>query len=173
MGKGIAIVTLWPLDSATNAERSRNLRTGFLPPSIATVAAHVSTRGRGPDVRLLVGEEELKAAIATKTKSAAPPVEATAVEADSPQSVAADEAEGTDGGVAAGGDSARKREGGGEGDGVKEGDRRREAGGDRTIALELEIFACGAIDVSRLIEVIKGCFEQVNSVGVRCCAGRL
>lgn len=33
---------------------------------------------------------------------------------------------------------------------------------DRMIVLELEIFACGAINVRSLMKIIKRCFEQVG-----------
>lgn len=123
---------LYPLDPATNAERSITLRTGFAPPSIATVEAHVSARNHGPDVRLIIGKEELMEAIDPKKAVA----------------TAAGEVENADHAVA-GGDGAT-----GEGGASK----------PRSIVLELEIFACGAINVRRLMEIIKGCFEQVFTV---------
>lgn len=130
VGKGIAIVKLYPLDPATDAERSITLRTGFAPPSIATVEAHVSARNHGPDVRLIIGKEELMEAIGPKKAAA----------------------------TAVGKVENRDKETAGDDGATREG----EASTSRSIVLELEIFACGAVNVRRLMEIIKGCFEQVQ-----------
>lgn len=199
VGYGIAIVKLWPLEHP-NAARSTRLLTGFAAPTIDTVTSHVSARGRGPDVQLLVGEDQLAAAtvnrpavaaaaaaaVAVPTPSASTTTDSSSTPHDIPSSPnedtvlngasdvrgcialrqessgsvaaagrgeeAVDSAtvgtEGTTCGVGGGGSSG----GGGPGD---------SGTGERCIALELEIFACGAINVPRLIEVIKGRFQQV------------
>lgn len=128
IGKGIAIAKLCPLDCAANdGERSATLRTGFAPPSISTVEAHVSSRATGPDVRLIIGEEKLKECTASKAKAGA-----------------ADDADK----APAGGETAEVAE--------------AATGEDRMIVLELEIFACGAINVRSLMKIIKRSFEQVE-----------
>lgn len=186
MGEGLAFVKLWSLNPKTGA-RSPSLRTGFPAPTIDDLASRASASGGGMDIEILLGEDGLaavaKAEAAAEAQAAA---EAEAVDSGSGSAggelgaahtevVHAEEIEkiaraaaavvAATAADAAGPAGGRGQDRGSAGTGTapsSDGKTSR----PRWLALEVEVHACGDIDVPYLMALIKVCFEQVNaSVG--------
>lgn len=184
MGEGLAFVKLWALNPKTGA-RSSSLRTGFPAPTIDDLASRASASGGGLDIEILLGEDGL-AAVAKAEAAADAQAAADAEFGDSgsgsgsaggepgaahTEDVHA-EADKKDARVAATGAAATAA------------DKAKPAGGraqdrdsagtmpsgdgktsrPRWLALEVEVHACGDIDVPYLMAVIKVCFEQVGTL---------
>lgn len=178
MGEGIAFVKLWPLNPKTGA-RSSSLRTGFPAPSLDEMASRLSSGGPGMDIEILLGEDgvaalakaqaveeaaEVKAAVETKAGEASSAeagvstVEEKAVHiSEDPVVMSSMEA------VAQGPDATSEVTGAGEGL-VKARAGSDGSSAPRWLALEVEMFACGSINVPYMMELIKICFEQVSVI---------
>lgn len=189
MGEGIAFVKLWPLNPKTGA-RSSSLRTGFPAPSLDEMASRLSSGGPGIDIEILLGEDgvaavakaeaeaEATASEPAETKEAeVKAVETKAGEASTEAGVSTAKGKavqisqdplvmssmGEDGAVAQGADATSEVD---TASGAGEDLPKARAGSDgssapRWLALEVEMFACGSVNVPYMMELIKICFEQV------------